>query len=99
MELKPWRLALVFLFGLLHGMGFAGVLQDLSLAPTELLAALLSFNVGVEAGQLAVIAVATPATLGFRHRRWYRRAIVVPASLGIAAAGLFWMVQRLVLGA
>ncbi len=97
-ELKPWRVALVFLFGLLHGMGFAGVLQDLSLAPTELLAALLSFNVGVEGGQLTVIAVAAIATLGFRHRRWYRRAIVIPASLAIAATGVLWTVQRLVLG-
>ena len=57
-ELKPWRLALVFSFGLLHGMGFAGVLRDLGLPRPQFLTALVSFNVGVEAGQLTVIAVA-----------------------------------------
>ena len=58
-ELKPWRLGLVFMFGLLHGMGFAGVLAGLGLPRADFLTALLSFNVGVEAGQLTVIAFAT----------------------------------------
>ena len=57
-ELKPWRLALVFSFGLLHGMGFAGVLRDLGLPRPAFLTALVTFNVGVEAGQLTVIAIA-----------------------------------------
>ena len=57
-ELKPWRLALVFSFGLLHGMGFAGVLRDLGLPRPQFLTALVSFNLGVEGGQLAVIAMA-----------------------------------------
>jgi hydrogenase/urease accessory protein HupE len=57
-ELKPWRLALVFSFGLLHGMGFAGVLRDLGLPRPQFLTALVSFNLGVEAGQLTVIAAA-----------------------------------------
>ena len=51
-ELKPWRLALVFMFGLLHGLGFAGVLRELGLPRGEFLTALLSFNLGVEGGQL-----------------------------------------------
>jgi len=51
-ELKPWRLALVFMFGLLHGMGFAGVLRGLGLPRSEFLTALLTFNLGVEGGQL-----------------------------------------------
>jgi len=58
-ELKPWRLALVFSFGLLHGMGFAGVLRDLGLPRAQFLTALLTFN-GLEAGQLSVIACRLP---------------------------------------
>ena len=58
-ELKPWRLALVFVFGLLHGLGFAGVLRELGLPREEFLTALLTFNLGVEGGQLTVIAMAS----------------------------------------
>ena len=57
-ELKSWRVALVFAFGLLHGMGFAGALKELGLPRSEFLTALVTFNVGVEAGQLAVIGAA-----------------------------------------
>jgi hydrogenase/urease accessory protein HupE len=95
-ELKPWRLALVFSFGLLHGMGFAGVLRELGLPRSRFLMALLSFNVGVEAGQLTVIALALAAVAYWRRNRpMYRRFIVQPASVAIAAAGLYWTVQRL----
>ena len=84
-ELKPWRVALVFAFGLLHGMGFAGVLTELGLPRSEFLPALLSFNVGVEAGQLTVIAIALVLLrLPFREKPWYRSRIVVPASVAIA---------------
>src|SRR6266567_6510893 len=80
-ELKPRRIALVFAFGLLHGMGFAGALRDLGLPRSEFVTALVTFNVGVEAGQLAVIGVAFLA-VGWHCSRhaWYRRRIVVPAS-------------------
>ena len=93
-ELKPWRLALVFLFGLLHGMGFAGVLSGLGLPRGAFLTALLSFNLGVEAGQLTVIALAALALAWYRHQPWYHRRIVVPASLAIAAVGVYWTVVR-----
>ena len=93
-ELKPWRLALVFVFGLLHGMGFAGVLSDLGLPRGEFLTALLSFNLGVEAGQLTVIAIAALCVVWYRHRPWYHRRVVVPASLAIAAIGVYWTVTR-----
>jgi hypothetical protein len=93
-ELKPWRPALVFGFGLLHGMGFAGVLGELGLPPGELVTALLAFNAGVELGQLSVI-LAAFALLGRMGRREdYRRRLAVPASLAIAATGLYWAVER-----
>lgn len=94
-ELKPWRVAVVFLFGLLHGMGFAGVLSELGLPRSEFFTALVTFNVGVEAGQLTVIALAA-VLLGqwFRDRAWYRGRVVIPVSLAIAATGLYWTIQR-----
>ncbi len=95
-ELKPWRLALVFSFGLLHGMGFAEALSRLNLPRSELLTTLVTFNVGVEAGQLAVIAAAALVV-----RAWalpsaaYRELVVRPASAAIALAGVVWTIQRL----
>jgi hypothetical protein len=97
-ELKPWRLALVFAFGLLHGMGFAGVLRDLGLPRAQFLTALVTFNGGVEAGQLAVIGLAFAAVAYWRaNRMTYRRFIVQPASLAIACTGLYWTIQRALL--
>jgi len=96
-ELKPWRVTLVFAFGLLHGMGFAGVLRELALPRSELLTGLLAFNVGVEAGQLTVILAAFVCVgMWARQSDAYRRFVVVPASIVIAATGAFWTVQRLV---
>ena len=94
-ELRPSRVALVFAFGLLHGMGFAGVLRELGLPRAQFLPALVAFNLGVEGGQLTVIAVAFLLIgLPFRHRPWYRSRIVVPASSAIAAVGAWWAIQR-----
>jgi hydrogenase/urease accessory protein HupE len=96
-ELKSWRLALVFSFGLLHGMGFAGVLRDLGLPRSQFLTALLTFNGGVEAGQLSVIALAFLAVAYWRSNpASYRRFVVQPASFAIALVGLYWTVQRIV---
>ena len=89
-EMKPWRVALVFGFGLLHGMGFAGVLRDLGLPRSEFLTALVSFNLGVEGGQLSVIALTFVALAP----KW-RDHVTKPASALIAATGLFWTIQRL----
>jgi HupE / UreJ protein len=95
-ELKPWRLALVFSFGLLHGMGFAGVLRDLGLPHGQFLTALVAFNGGVEAGQLFVIGMAASLVAYWRSRPTLYRAVVVrPASFLIAAIGLFWTIERM----
>jgi len=95
-ELKPWRAALVFAFGLLHGMGFAGVLAELGLPRSQFVPALVTFNLGVEAGQLTIIALAFTAVGWWRRTQatTYRRWVVVPASLAIAIVGAWWTVMR-----
>jgi hydrogenase/urease accessory protein HupE len=93
-ELKPWRVALVFAFGLLHGLGFAGVLAGLGLPESERLPALLAFNGGVEIGQFVVLLVAFLLVGWFRDRPWYRQRVVIPISLAIALVGLYWAVTR-----
>jgi hypothetical protein len=94
-DLKPWRLALVFMFGLLHGLGFAGVLRELGLPRHEFVTALLAFNLGVEGGQLTIIAAAMLAAAPFIKKDWYRQRVVMPVSLLIAAIGLYWTITRL----
>lgn len=94
-RLHAWRPLVVFCFGLLHGMGFAGVLSEIGLPRSEFVPALLSFNFGVEGGQLTVILAAFLLLgLPFRKKPWYRSRIVVPGSLMIAAIGLYWSIQR-----
>ena len=95
-QLRRSRLALVFGFGLIHGLGFAGVLGELGLPEGQRLTALLGFNVGVELGQLAVIAGAATVMAVWSRAGRERRLLVRPASLAIAAVGLFWALQRLV---
>lgn len=95
-HVSSWRIAVVFLFGLLHGLGFAGVLSALGLPQGELVTALVSFNVGVELGQLTVVAVAWLLVFALRSRpAMYRRFVVAPASVAIAVVGLYWTFERL----
>lgn len=93
--LNRWRPIVVFLFGLLHGLGFASVLQEFGLPADRLVPALIGFNIGVELGQFAIIAVAF-ALLGywFRGKAWYRPVISIPGSLMIAMVGAYWFVER-----
>lgn len=93
--LHRWRPLVVFGFGLLHGLGFASVLDEFGLPEGQFIPALLGFNVGVELGQLAVIAIAFLAVgYWFGRKPWYRSAIAVPASLVIATIGAWWFVER-----
>lgn len=95
-ELKSWRVALVFSFGLLHGMGFAGALKELGLPRSEFVTALVTFNVGVEAAQLTVIGGAFLLVGWYcANRAWYRTRVVVPVSTLIASTAIYWTVQRL----
>ncbi|WP_022977878.1 HupE/UreJ family protein [Nevskia ramosa] len=90
------RVLMVFAFGLLHGLGFAAALKELGLPPSNFVGALLSFNVGVELGQLAVIALALLLTFRWRQHESYRRWIVLPGSLAITVLALLWAGQRLI---
>jgi hypothetical protein len=94
-RLTPWRTAVVFGFGLLHGLGFASVLGEIGLDPARLVTGLIAFNIGVELGQLSVIAAAMLLVgLWFRHKPWYRAVIAIPVSVAIAIVGLWWFVER-----
>ncbi|UXI69482.1 HupE/UreJ family protein [Tahibacter amnicola] len=84
----------VFGFGLLHGLGFATLLQELSLPQTGRLASLAGFNIGVEIGQLAILVVAVPVVLSVSLWRPARAALVMASAFGIAVMGTFWFLQR-----
>ncbi len=102
-DMTKWRPLVVFGFGLIHGLGFAGFFGELGLPPGQFWSALIGFNIGVEIGQLSVVVVA--ALLGIWIRRQlgdidgtarYRRFIARPASLIIGLTGLWWGITRLV---
>ncbi len=97
-ELSRWRPYVVFGFGLLHGLGFASVLGDFGLTTSDFVAGLIGFNVGVELGQLAVIAMCVAvAGYWFGAKPWYRARITTPASLVIASIGAWWCYERVFL--
>jgi hypothetical protein len=89
---RRWLVA--FCFGLVHGFGFASVLADLGLPSEALVLALVGFNLGVEAGQLAIVAVFLPLAFSLRKRWVYQRFIFIGGSLLIAALAAVWLVER-----
>jgi HupE / UreJ protein len=94
-QLKPSRILMVFIFGLIHGMGFASVLTDLGLPEDKFLISLITFNAGVELGQICII-VFLWLVVGrlFSKKVWYRKLIVIPTSTVIALISLYWLVER-----
>lgn len=92
-----WRLLVVFVFGLIHGLGFAGVMSTRLDSTSSLVVGLLGINIGVELGQLAIIAIAFFATCWIANEAKYRRFVVVPGSVLIALAGVWWVVERTLL--
>ena len=94
-ELKPWRILIVFLFGLIHGMGFASSLNEIGLPPDKFYTSILSFNLGVELGQIAVItAMFLFIIIPLRKITAYRRAVVYPLSVLIGLVAAYWAVDR-----
>ncbi|HEY2350826.1 MAG TPA: HupE/UreJ family protein [Puia sp.] len=97
-RLKASRIGIVFLFGLIHGMGFAGALGKLGLPQDSYLLSLVMFNIGVELGQLSII-LSAYLLLGkwFGNKPYYRKMIVIPVSVVIAIISAVWAVQRILL--
>lgn len=97
-KLRPLRYGIVFLFGLVHGMGFANALDEIGLPRNAFYTSLISFNVGVELGQIAVIVLAW-LLIGkfFSKEIWYRRRIVLPLSATVALVSTYWIIERIFL--
>lgn len=99
-ELSNSRLWIVFGFGLLHGMGFASLLSEFGMPSDDFALALISFNIGIELGQIAVILLAFLLFAAwFRNDQLYRRVVVIPVSVLIGMIGLYWFWERLEWGA
>ncbi len=95
-QLKWWRVLIVFCFGLIHGCGFASALSEIGLPANDYLVSLISFNVGVELGQISVILLAF-LLVGkwFGEKIWYRKRIVLPVSFMIGTIALYWTIERI----
>lgn len=94
-KLSPWRPVIVFFFGLLHGLGFASVLTEIGLTSNYYITGLIAFNVGVELGQLFVVAICFFLfAYWFKDKPWYRQRITIPASIMIALIASYWLVER-----
>ncbi|MEO6673999.1 MAG: HupE/UreJ family protein [Ginsengibacter sp.] len=95
-ELKPWRILIVFMFGLIHGMGFASALNEIGLPRNKFFTSILSFNIGVELGQITIIlGMFLLCVKPFGNQTYYRKAIVFPLSIIIALIALYWTIQRI----
>jgi hypothetical protein len=92
--LSRWRPFVIFGFGLLHGLGFASVLGEFGLPEGQFIPALIAFNIGVELGQLTVIALAFSVVGWMARNTWYRARVAIPASCLIAAVGAYWFIER-----
>lgn len=89
---RLWLVA--FVFGLIHGFGFAGALADLGLPPGALLIALFEFNLGVELGQIAIVAGFLPVAILLRNSAVYPRFVLPAGSIAVAAVAMIWLLER-----
>jgi hypothetical protein len=95
-ELKPWRIAVVFMFGLIHGLGFASALNEIGLPRNKFLTSILSFNIGVETGQVIVIAAIFALLIApFGKKPWFKKWVVLPLSAIIALIAAYWTIVRI----
>ena len=94
-ELKPWRIVIVFMFGLIHGMGFASSLNEIGLPRNQFATSILSFNIGVELGQITVIlAMFAFIIIPLKNVKNYRKRVVYPLSALIGLIALYWTIER-----
>jgi HupE / UreJ protein len=95
-QLKPWRVLIVFMFGMIHGMGFASSLNEIGLPRNKFFTSILSFNAGVEIGQIAVITLTfLLLVIPMGRKPWYRTRAVYPLSAMIGCIAAFWTIQRI----
>ena len=95
-ELKPWRILIVFFFGLIHGLGFASSLNEIGLPRNSFLLSIFSFNVGVELGQLSIIlAFYFLVIQPFGSKSWYKKYVTYPLSALIILISAYWFIERL----
>jgi hypothetical protein len=95
-QLKPWRVLIIFMFGLIHGMGFASALNEIGLPQDRFFLSVFAFNAGVEIGQVTVIlAVFALLIKPFGDKSWYRKRVMAPVSICIAVTALYWTVTRM----
>ena len=95
-KVKPSRIAIVFLFGLIHGLGFAAVLSEIGLPQNKFIPSLLMFNIGVELGQIAIITTFYFLLIKWvKHKEYYRIKIVRPISFLISLVAIFWIFERI----
>jgi hypothetical protein len=95
-ELKAWRVLIVFMFGLIHGLGFASALNEIGLPPHKFYTSILAFNGGVELGQVVIIVLVFSSFVTLWGKKtWYRQRIVYPLSGLIAMIAGYWTITRL----
>jgi HupE / UreJ protein len=97
-RISKWRLLIIFIFGLIHGMGFAAALQDIGVPSSNFITALLSFNIGVELAQVAIILMLYFAIAKWMsHKTWYQNRVVYPISCSMACVGLYWVIDKIMI--
>ena len=95
-EISKWRMIIIFVFGLIHGMGFATALQEIGIEKNNFIASLLSFNIGVEIAQLFIILILYFGIAYWcKNKAWYKTKIVYPISSLIACIALYWSIDRI----
>lgn len=94
-ELKPWRVLVVFFFGLVHGMGFASALNEVGLPRNNFFTSIIAFNVGVEIGQVVIILLVFGLLIApFGKKLNFKKQFVYPLSIIIALIACYWTVER-----
>ena len=95
-KVNPFRLLIIFAFGLIHGLGFATALKEIGIPKEQFISSLLSFNFGVELGQIVVIFSAYfLISKWFKDKVWYNERIVYPISCIIGCIALYWTIERI----
>jgi hypothetical protein len=95
---NPYRLLILFGFGIIHGMGFANVLKEIGITKDQFFTTLISFNIGVELGQIVILLTAYfLISKWFAHKNWYKERVVYPISSLLSCIALYWIIERILI--